>query len=106
MAKRRGLGGRLWGKSKGLYTQWTHEIPPEDRRKLRELCIKYKVRLIAHGHMHEAMDRRVNGIRMIGTPASTQPLKGRGKKMKYQYYSYTISYDSNRLKSKLMEVTI
>ena len=93
-------------KYRGLYTRWTHEVPPYDRRKLRELCVKYKVRLLAHGHMHEAMDRRVNSVRIIGAPATTQPLSGTGNKIKYQYYSYRISGDSNRLKSELMTITL
>ena len=106
IAKNHSAIGRLWGKSKGLYTRWTHEIPPYDRRKLRELCVEYKVRLLAHGHMHEAMDRRVNGIRMIGAPATTQPLNGTGNKTKYQYYSYRISGGSNRLKPEIITITL
>ena len=106
LAKERRAFGRLLGRSKGLYTRWTHQIPPEDRRQLRELCVKYKVRLLAHGHMHEAMDRRVNSVRMIGAPATTQPLRGTGDKTKFQYYSYKISGKSNRLKPELMTITI
>ena len=106
LAEKRSVVGQLLGKSRGLYTRWTHEIPPIERRKLRELCIKYKVRLLAHGHMHEAMDRRVNGVRIIGAPATTQPLKGSGNRNKYQYYHYTVSGNTNRLRPELTTVSV
>lgn len=99
-------GAKKWfGKSKGLLVRWTHQIPPEERRRLRELCVRYHVRLIAHGHMHEAMDRRVNGVRIIGAPASTQPLPGRDKKV-VQFYRYTIRGDGGRLEPRLLTVEV
>ena len=94
---------KLIGKSRGLFVRWTHQIPAEERRQLRDLCGRYHVRLIAHGHMHEAMDRRVNGVRIIGAPASTQPLPGRGKK-RVQFYRYTIRGDGGRLEPRLVTV--
>lgn len=106
LAEDRNALDRLLGKSRGLYTRWTHEIPPYDRRKLRELCVKYKVRLLAHGHMHEAMDRRVNSVRIIGAPATTQPLSRTSNKNRYQYYSYRISGASNRLRPELVTVAV
>lgn len=106
LIKKRSLAGRILGKSEGLITRWSHQIPQKDRRKLRELCLKYRVRLLAHGHMHEAMDRRVNGIRIIGTPATTQPIKSSGNKKKYQYYQCNISGLSNRLLPKLKTSSI
>lgn len=96
------FGARLAGKAKGQYIRWTHEIPQEERRALRELCLKYKVRLIIHGHMHEAMDRRVNGIRIIGAPASTQRKNHNGKINGYQYYQYVVKNKNNGLHSYLM----
>lgn len=99
-------GARLFSKYNGQITRWTHEIPQDERQALRELCVKYRVRLLAHGHMHESMDRRVNGIRMIGAPATTQPLKSGSNKKTYQYYRYTIGGKSHRLKPELMTVRI
>ena len=52
---------KLWAKFNGQVIRWTHQIPKEERRRLREVCLKYHVRLIAHGHMHDEMNRRVNG---------------------------------------------
>lgn len=97
---------RLFSKYSGLITRWSHQIPKDERRALRELCIKYRVRLLAHGHMHETMDRRVNGIRIISAPATTQPFKSVGNKKKYQYYRYTIKGDGNRLYPKLITVCV
>ena len=96
---------RFIGKSKGLFIRWTHQIPAEERRRLRELCSEHHVRLIAHGHMHEAMDRRVNGLRIIGAPASTQPLSGGGKK-KVQFFTYTIRGNGGRLEPRLVTVEV
>lgn len=96
---------KMIGKSKGLFVRWTHQIPAEERRRLRELCAKYRVRLIAHGHMHEAMDRRVNGVRIIGAPASTQPMPGRGKK-RVQFYRYSVRGNGGRLEPTLVTVEV
>lgn len=96
---------KLISKSKGLFVRWTHQIPAEERRRLRDLCARYHVRLIAHGHMHEAMDRRANGVRIIGAPASTQPLRGAGKK-KVQFYKYSIRGDGGRLEPRLVTVEV
>ncbi|WP_028315686.1 metallophosphoesterase family protein [Desulfatibacillum aliphaticivorans] len=53
--------------------RWGHEVPEEDRRALRLLCITNDVRLILHGHLHRQEDRRVNGVRIIGGAATTAP---------------------------------
>ena len=106
LRKKTWFGSRLIGKAEALSTRWTHEIPANERRALRELCLKYKVRLIIHGHMHEAMDRRVNSVRIIGAPATTQPIKISGNKAVYQYYKYTISGTSNRLTAELKTSSI
>jgi 3',5'-cyclic-AMP phosphodiesterase len=100
------FGARLLDKYSGQITRWTHQIPQEERRALRELCLKYRVRLMAHGHMHESMDRRVNGVRMIGAPATTQPVRSVGGKKEYQYYRYKISGVSSRLMPELMTVCL
>jgi 3',5'-cyclic AMP phosphodiesterase CpdA len=70
-----------------LLYRWTHQIPRPDRFTFRMLCLTAKVRLIVHGHLHEAEDRRVNGIRIIGAPATTEPvdLDAAAKKRTYRF---------------------
>jgi len=103
--KKTWIGGNLMGKTKGLFTRWSHQIPKEERRDFRDLCKQYHVRLIVHGHMHEDMNRYVNSVRIIGAPATTQPLKGRGKK-KYQFYHYAILGNGGRLEPELVTINI
>ena len=62
------------GKADPEWVRFTHEIPKEDRWALRFLSVSHGVRLIIHGHLHEQEDRRVNGIRIIGAPSTTQPV--------------------------------
>jgi hypothetical protein len=57
----------------GALSRWGHEIPAAERRALRLLCIAHRVSLLVHGHLHRAEDRRVNGVRIVGAPASTEP---------------------------------
>lgn len=75
---------------KSLIARWTHQIPQDDRRALRRLCVATRVRLVVHGHLHEAEDRRVNGIRMIGAPASTQPIDRSIRNRQYAFFQYTV----------------
>ena len=105
LVPKKGRFGALVGKAKGLATRWTHQIPELERRRLRDICAQYHVRLIVHGHMHEAMDRRVSGVRIIGAPASTQPLPGRGKK-KFQFYEYTVRGEGGRVEPRLITLSI
>lgn len=67
--------------------RWGYEIPEADRVCLRLLCATGHVRLVAHGHLHHADDRTINGVRMIGAPASTEPKKGTRT---HQVWTYTI----------------
>ena len=62
------------GKADPEWVRFTHEIPKEDRWALRLMSVSHGVRLIVHGHLHEQEDRRVNGIRIIGAPSTTQPV--------------------------------
>lgn len=57
---------RLWER-RGL------ELDPFDRRCLRLLAAIFGVKAILHGHTHDAMDRTVGGVRLVGAPASTEP---------------------------------
>ena len=64
-------------------------LAAEDRRALRLLCASHRVRLIVHGHLHDAEDRRVNGVRIVGAPASTQPLAEDPTRV--AWYQYRVS---------------
>jgi len=55
------------------------QIPQDQRRALRLLCHAAGVRLILHGHVHLNEDRRVGGVRIAGTCASTEPLPLSGR---------------------------
>jgi 3',5'-cyclic-AMP phosphodiesterase len=83
-----------------------HQIPQEQRQALRLLCITHRVRLLIHGHLHQAEDRRVSGVRIIGAPATTEPLPGKGKKLAYQFYSYTVQGRGGRVRCELKTVKI
>ena len=54
--------------------RWGMELPQPERRALRLLCLVAGVRLIVHGHVHRFEDRRVNALRIVGVPASTEPV--------------------------------
>ena len=77
------------GQADPEWVRFTHEIPKEDRWALRFLCLSHGVRLIVHGHLHEQEDRRVNGIRIIGAPSTTQPVVTEFCES-YQFYRYKV----------------
>ena len=77
------------GKADPEWVRFTHEIPKEDRWALRFLCVSHGVRLILHGHLHEQEDRRVNGIRIIGAPSTTQPVVKKCGEA-YLFYRYIV----------------
>ena len=53
--------------------RWGMELTQGERRALRLLCLVAGVRLVVHGHLHRFEDRRVNALRIVGAPASTEP---------------------------------
>lgn len=75
----------------------THQIPQDQRKELMLLCITHGVRLLLHGHLHTFEDRRVSGIRIVGAPATTQPLFANNKKLAYNFYSYKVNGDGRRV---------
>jgi len=50
-----------------------HQVPQDQRQALNLLCVTHKVRLLLHGHLHLAENRRITGVRYIGASASTEP---------------------------------
>jgi 3',5'-cyclic AMP phosphodiesterase CpdA len=90
----------------GLMTRWAHEVPPEDRHGLRLLCMAHRVRLVLHGHLHSAEDRAVNGVRIVGTPATTQPVMKGERSSDFQFFQYTIRWPAGRVERSLRTVTL
>ena len=97
---------RRKGKADPEWVRFTHEIPKEDRWALRFLCLSHGVRLIVHGHLHEQEDRRVNGIRIIGAPSTTQPVADEFGKL-FRFYRYIVARTSTgryRISTEVCEV--
>jgi 3',5'-cyclic AMP phosphodiesterase CpdA len=57
-----------------------------DRVGLRLLARLFEVKAVVHGHTHDNLDRRVDGVRIIGTRESTVPLKS--GLLTYKQYSF------------------
>ena len=87
---RRATQIRRKGKSDPEWVRFTHEIPKEDRWALQFMSLSHGVRLILHGHLHEDEDRRVNGIRIVGVPSTTQPIKIKGREY-FQFNRYNVT---------------
>lgn len=79
-----------------------HQIPEDQRRALRLLCISHRVRLILHGHLHLVEDRRVGGIRIVGSGASTEPDAGG----MCQFWTYDVLGNGGRVIRKRHTVQI
>jgi 3',5'-cyclic AMP phosphodiesterase CpdA len=76
-----------------------HQIPRDQRQALRLLCIAHGVKCILHGHLHRAESRRVGGLRIIGAPASTEPIPK--AKSTIRFWRYTIHNTSLRTRYQL-----
>jgi 3',5'-cyclic AMP phosphodiesterase CpdA len=81
----------------GVLSVEGHQIPEGQRRSLRLLCVTQGVRLIVHGHLHRREDRRINGIRVIGIPASTEPTTQRKLSADYLFPTYTVRGHGGRV---------
>jgi 3',5'-cyclic AMP phosphodiesterase CpdA len=68
-----------------------------DRVGLRLLARTFGAKAILHGHTHDNLDRRVAGVRIIGTRDATVP--GRSGLLSYKQYSYYP--ESGLLKAKI-----
>ena len=81
------------------------EVPEADRRAIRLLAVTHAARLVVHGHLHRTEDRRVNGIRIIGAPASTQPIK-QGVGRYVTFWRYTVQGKGGRVVPRLLKVWV
>lgn len=75
-----------------------HQIGEGQRHALQLLCITHRIRLLIHGHLHLAEDRRLGGIRIIGAPATTQPISRRKRDNNYQFFMYSVLGDGRRVR--------
>ena len=82
-----------------------HEIPQDQRRAFRLLCLTHRVRLVLHGHLHSEESRRVNGIAFIGAPASTEPIDKKSGKV-CRFWQYDLSDTSKRVTRRVVEVPV
>lgn len=78
-----------------------HQVPQSQRQALNLLCVSHKVRLLLHGHLHMAEDRRITGVRYIGASASTEPQRS-SKGLILQFPTYQISTIHRVSYSKVM----
>jgi len=82
-----------------------HQIPEDQRHGLMLLCVAHRVRLVLHGHLHLKEDRRITGVRIVGAPASTEPLRNRGAAKEYGVWSYTVQGEGRRVGCRFETVT-
>jgi 3',5'-cyclic-AMP phosphodiesterase len=83
-----------------------HQIAEGQRHALQLLCITHRVRLIVHGHLHLAEDRRLGGIRIVGAPSTTQPISKRKLTNDYQFCTYIVQGDGGRVRSEIRTITV
>lgn len=83
-AKGRGIEPLSWLATQG------HQVPKDKREALRLLCIAHHVRLVLHGHLHRAEDRRVDSVRMVGVGATTEPIDGNAGQIMYAIKTYIV----------------
>jgi 3',5'-cyclic AMP phosphodiesterase CpdA len=76
------------------------QLDRADRVGLRLLARTFEVRAILHGHTHDNLDRRVGGVRIIGTRESTVPQKS--GLLTYKQYSFYP--ESKSLKAEIRRV--
>ncbi len=78
-----------------------HQVPREQRRMLLLLCITHRVRLLLHGHLHLAEDRKVSGVRIIGAPASTESSEEGTLGADYSFWTYTVQGEGGRVRCEM-----
>ena len=83
-----------------------HQIPEGQRQALHLLCITHRVRLLVHGHLHLVEDRRLGGVRIIGSPATTEPVSKRKGNKDYQFYTYSVIGNGVRVRCGLQRINI
>lgn len=82
-----------------------HQVPQDQRRALNLLCISHKVKLLLHGHLHMAEERRLTNVRYIGATSSTEPRQGESGAC-LQFPVYTVSGKDHRVFHKSEEIAL
>lgn len=98
VAKKRGIAAF------GQLDTLGHQIPEHERRALRLLCITHGVRLVLHGHLHRHEDRYVDGVRLVGAAASTEPLDAQATRPEYPIATYTLRGSKTRIERRILHV--
>ena len=88
----------------GFAERLTHQLSEDDRHSVILLCVAHRVRLLIHGHLHMCEDRRITGVRIVGAPATTQPLDRSAAKKLYQFFSYNVHGNGGRVHCALHTV--
>ena len=83
-----------------------HQISMDQRRALILLSVAHRVRLLVHGHLHMAEDRRLSGIRIIGAPSSTEPISKKTNTNQYGLFTYSVQGDSGRVRCNLQTIVV
>ncbi|MBN1514284.1 MAG: metallophosphoesterase [Phycisphaerae bacterium] len=82
------------------------QIPEDQRHGLMLLCVAHRVRLVLHGHLHMREDRRISGVRIVGAPASTEPLRQSGEAKEHGFYVYTVQREGQRVSCRFETVRV
>ncbi len=83
-----------------------HQISQDQRRALILLSVAHRVRLLVHGHLHMEEDRRVGGIRIVGSPSTTEPTSKGKSGNKHQLFTYTVQGDGGQVRCDLRTVVV
>lgn len=85
----------------GAFERLAMQIPQDQRRALMLLCVTHRVRLVVHGHVHVAQNRWISGVRIVGTPATTEPSFSSSGSGTFRYYSYVVQGNGGRVNCSL-----
>lgn len=88
----------------GPLARLAHQVPTDQRHGLLLLCVAHRVRLVLHGHLHMQEDRRVTGVRIVGAPATTQPVPESHDE--FPYYRYTVLGNGGRVLAECRTVAV
>jgi predicted phosphodiesterase len=69
------------------------------------LCITHRVRLVLHGHLHRSEDRQVDGIRFVGSNATTEPIVNDSGRT-YFIKTYTVRGSGGRVDRKDHQIVL
>ena len=86
--------------------RYGHQIPEDQRHGLLLLCAAHRIRLVLHGHLHLAEDRRVAGVRIVGAPAATEPVVVAGHAGSYRFFVYSVYGEGGRIGRRVHAIAV